>query len=121
METSWRVLPRDRLISFGGRGGLRRVELIERVRTGSFSIGGGGIGDPGESRLIPSGNFGTSGRINWASLFLAGINLEIETVTYEWVCYAFLDVLDFGEYRLASQAHLRQLPSRALLYGPTDC
>ena len=65
VETSWSVLPgRDRLFSLGGRGGRRREELAERERIESFSIGGGGIGDLGESRVLSSGNSGSSGRIN---------------------------------------------------------
>ena len=56
------MLPLDRLTSFGGRGGRRLEELTERCRTGSFSIGGGGSGEFGESRLIPSRNLGSSGR-----------------------------------------------------------
>ena len=60
------MLPRDRLTSFGGGAGRRREELTERFRTGSFSIGGGGTGEFGESRLIPSGNLGSSGRISCA-------------------------------------------------------
>ena len=64
VETNCRVLPRDRLTSFGGRGGRRRVELVDRGLTLSFSTGGGGTGDFGESKLIPSGNFGSSGSTN---------------------------------------------------------
>ncbi len=65
VETNWSVLPgRDRLLSLGGGGGRRREELAERDRIESFSIGGGGIGEPGESRVLPSGNRGSSGRIN---------------------------------------------------------
>ena len=60
-ETSCNVLPRDLLLSFGGRGGRRRVELIDRVRIGSFSMGGGGAGELGESRVMPSGSRGSSG------------------------------------------------------------
>ena len=66
VETSCRVLPRDRLASFGGRGGRRRVELVDRGLTSSFSIGGGGTGDFGESKLIPSGSLGSSGSTSWA-------------------------------------------------------
>lgn len=67
VETSWSVLPgRDRLLSLGGGGGggRRQEELAERERIESFSIGGGGTGDPGESRVLPSGKRGSSGRIS---------------------------------------------------------
>ena len=59
------MLPgRDRLLSLGGGGGRRRDELTERERIESFSIGGGGAGDRGESRVLPSGKRGSSGRTN---------------------------------------------------------
>lgn len=65
VETSWSVLPgRDPLLSLGGGGGRGREELAERERIESFSIGGGGTGEPGESRALPSGNRGSSGRIS---------------------------------------------------------
>ena len=65
VETSCSVLlGRERLISLGGRGGRRREELAERERIESFSIGGGATGDLGESRVLISGNRGSSGRIN---------------------------------------------------------
>ena len=65
------MLPRARLTSFGGGAGRRWEELTDRFRTGSFSIGGGGTGDFGESRLIPSGNLGSSGITSWALSCLA--------------------------------------------------
>lgn len=68
VEINWRVLPRDRLLSFGGGSGRRLVELIERERTESFSIGGGGAGEPGESIVRPSGSRGSSGRTSWAGM-----------------------------------------------------
>lgn len=65
VETNWSVLPgRDRLLSLGGGSGRRCEELAERERIESFSIGGGGTGEPGEPRVLPSGNRGSSGRIS---------------------------------------------------------
>ena len=65
LEISCSVLPgRDCLFSLGGGGGRRCEELTESERIESFSIGGGGTGDLGESRVLPSGNRGRSGRIN---------------------------------------------------------
>ena len=65
VETSWSVLPgRDRLLSLGGGGGRRREELAEREDIESFSIGGGGTGEPGEPRALPSGSRGSSGRFS---------------------------------------------------------
>ena len=63
-ETSCSVLPRDRLLSLGGGTGLRLLELMDRGRTGSFSIGGGGNGEFGESSVMSSGSRGSSGRIS---------------------------------------------------------
>ena len=61
------MLPgRDRLFSLGGGGGRRREELAERERIESFSIGGGGTGEPRESKVIASGRRGSSGRISCA-------------------------------------------------------
>lgn len=63
VETIWSVLPgRNRLVSFGGGGGRCREELTERECIESFSIGGGGTGEPGETKVLPSGNRGSSGR-----------------------------------------------------------
>lgn len=64
VETSCSVLPRERLTSFGGRGGRCLEELVERARSESFSTGAGGTGESGESRLIPSGSLGSSGKTN---------------------------------------------------------
>lgn len=68
-ETSCRVLPQDRLLSFGGRGGRCLDELADLIE--SFSIGGGGVADPGESTAVPSGNWGRSGTTRWAAIALA--------------------------------------------------
>ena len=46
-------------LSFGGRGGLCLEELTDRAV--SFSIGGGGVADSGESTAAPSGKRGSSG------------------------------------------------------------
>jgi hypothetical protein len=52
------VLPLDlRWLSLGGGGGLD--ELADR--TGSFSMGGGGVAVPAESIAEPSGSCGRSG------------------------------------------------------------
>ena len=84
VETSWSVLPgRDRLLSLGGREGRRREELAERERIESFSIGGGGTGDPGESRVLPSGKRGSSGRISWALSLSVRSSYSFRQLTYE--------------------------------------
>ena len=62
VETSCNVLPRDRLLSLGGGIGLLWFELAERACASSFSIGGGGTGEPGESRVKSSGRRGSSGK-----------------------------------------------------------
>lgn len=60
-DTRWSVLPLDSLLSrsFGGNGGRCLEELWDR--TESFSIGGGGVAEPGESTAEPSGRRGNSG------------------------------------------------------------
>lgn len=63
-ETSCNVLLRDLRHSLGGGGGRLLEELKER--TGSFSIGGGGVADVGESTTPNSGRRGKSGTISWA-------------------------------------------------------
>ena len=51
----WRALPRfDWRLSFGGRAGRWPRELPEWIE--SFSIGGGGVDDPGESTALFSGS-----------------------------------------------------------------
>ena len=61
VETSWSVLPLERRRSrdLGGGGGRCREELVERIE--SFSIGGGGVEEAGDSMAAPSGNLGRSG------------------------------------------------------------
>ena len=61
VETSWSVLTLDRRRSlvFGGGGGRCLEELAERIE--SFSIGGGGVDEAGDSMAAPSGNLGRSG------------------------------------------------------------
>lgn len=63
------MLPRDLLLSFGGGGGRFLDELADRIE--SFSMGGGGVADPGESTAVPSGNCGRSGTTKWATSALA--------------------------------------------------
>ena len=53
-ETSWRLVPRDLLLSFGGGWGRCPDELADRIE--SFSIGGGGGADLGELTAVPSGS-----------------------------------------------------------------
>ena len=57
--TTWRVLLLDLLLSLGGRGGLCLEEL--RDLKGSFSMGGGGVAERGDSTALPSGSCGRSG------------------------------------------------------------
>ena len=54
------MLPLDllRISLGGGTGRRRREELTERPRTESLSIGGGGVGDAGDSSVEPSGKRG---------------------------------------------------------------
>ena len=66
-EIRCNVLAPDRRLSLGGGAGLLLGELTDRGRMGSFSTGGGGIGDAGESSMIPSGRRGSSGRTSWAA------------------------------------------------------
>jgi len=73
VATNCSVLPRDRLNSLGGGGGRCRVELIDRERNESFSIGVGGMGDPGVSTVIPSGNRGSSGKMSVAGESLVAV------------------------------------------------
>ena len=63
VETSWSVLPLERRRSrgFGGGSGLCLDELAERIE--SFSIGGGGVEEDGDSTAAPSGSRGRSGII----------------------------------------------------------
>ena len=63
------MLPRDLLRSLGGGTGRCREELAERME--SFSIGGGGVGEVGDSSAIPSGNRGSSGSTIWALKILS--------------------------------------------------
>ena len=60
--TNCLVLPLDLRLSLGGGGGPGGVELV--ARTGSFSMGGGGVADRGESSVAPSGSLGNSGKMS---------------------------------------------------------
>lgn len=116
--TNWRVLPLDLLRSLGGGGGRCRDEFAER--TGSFSIGGGGVADCGESMTAPSGSFGSSGRTSCADFKLARPRLLVRK-TYELPSFAGPFVLVRSHPWPAARVYPHPPLAKVQRYARVDC